>query len=153
MVEGDFAMRENRVEFTDTYNMLNHISQTIENINEQLSPHGAYGISFNNVIKESLRTIQGQAKINNLLTTIESEVVSLTTQFAEACRVMQMIFTGILSTEKITRYDTLVNIASIQGKTNILFRQKMKETLASFGDALDLIKELETIDLSYGNKT
>ena len=28
----------------------------------------------------------------------------------------------------------------------------MKETLASFGDALDLIKELETIDLSYGNK-
>ena len=153
MVEGDFAMRENRVEFTDTYNMLNHISQTIENINEQLSPHGAYGISFNNVIKESLRTIQGQAKINNLLTTIESEVVSLTTQFAEACRVMQMIFTGILSTEKISRYDTLVNIASIQGKTNILFRQKMKETLESFGDALDLIKELETIDLSYGNKT
>lgn len=153
MVEGDFAMRENRVEFTDTYNMLNHISQTIENINEQLSPRGAYGISFNNVIKESLRTIQGQAKINNLLTTIESEVASLTTQFAEACRVMQYIFTGILSTEKISRYDTLVNIATIQGKTNILFRQKMKETLASFGDALDLIKELETIDLSYGNKT
>ena len=63
------------------------------------------------------------------------------------------IFTGILSTEKNSRYDTLVNIATIQGKTNILFRQKMKETLASFGDALDLIKELETIDLSYGNRT
>ena len=41
----------------------------------------------------------------------------------------------------------------IKGKTNILFRQKMKETLVSFCDALDLIKELETIDLSYGNKT
>lgn len=153
MVEGDFAMRENRVEYTDTYNMLNHISQTIENINEQLSPRGAYGISFNTVIKESLRTIQGQNKINNLLITIEKEVSSLTTQFAESCRVMQYIFTGILSTEKNSRYDTLVNIATIQGKTNILFRQKMKETLASFGDALDLLKELETIDLSYGNRT
>ena len=84
--------------------------------------------------------------------TIEKEVSSLTTQFAESCRVMQYIFTGILSTEKNSRYDTLVNIATIQGKTNILFRQKMKETLASFGDALDLLKELETIDLSYGNK-
>ena len=153
MVEGDFAMRENRVEYTDTYNKLNHISQTVLNINEQLSPQGAYGISFNNVIKESLRTIQGQTKINNLLITIEKEVVNLTTQFAESCKVMQLIFTGILSTEKNSRYDTLVNIATIQGKTNILFRQKMKDTLTGFGDALDLIKELETIDLSYGNKT
>ena len=153
MVEGDFAMRENRVEYTDTYNKLNHIAQTITNINEQLSPQGAYGISFNTVINESLRTIQGQTKINNLLITIEKEVVNLTTQFAESCKIMQLIFTGILSTEKNSRYDTLVNIASIQGKTNILFRQKMKETLASFGDALDLIKELETIDLSYGNRT
>ena len=153
MVEGDFAMRENRVEYTDTYNKLNHISQTVLNINEQLSPQGAYGISFNNVIKESLRTIQGQTKINNLLITIEKEVVNLTTQFAESCKVMQLIFTGILSTEKNSRYDSLVNIATIQGKTNILFRQKMKDTLAGFGDALDLIKEIETIDLSYGNKS
>ena len=114
--------------------MLNHISQTIENINEQLSPRGAYGISFNTVIKESLRTIQGQNKINNLLITIEKEVSSLTTQFAESCRVMQYIFTGILSTEKNSRYDTLVNIATIQGKTNILFRQKMKETLNNLWD-------------------
>ncbi len=153
MVEGDFAMRENRIEFTDTYNKLNHIAQTIININEQLSPQGAYGISFNTVIKESLRTIQGQTKINNLLLTIEKEVVNLTTQFAQSCKVMQLIFTGILSTEKNSRYDTLVNITTIQENSNIQFRQKMKDTLASFGDALDLIKELETIDISYENKT
>ena len=66
---------------------------------------------------------------------------------------MQLIFTGILSTEKNSRYDTLVNIATIQENSNIQFRQKMKDTLAGFGDALDLIKELETIDISYGNKT
>ena len=153
MVEGDFAHRENRIEFTDTYNRLNHIAQTVVNINEQLSPQGAYGISFNTVIKESLRTIQGQTKINNLLLSIEKEVVNLTTQFAESCKIMQLIFTGILSTEKNSRYDTLVNIATIQENSNIQFRQKMKDTLAGFGDALDLIKELETIDISYGNKT
>lgn len=153
MVEGDFANRENRVEFTDTYNMLNHIAQTIANINEQLSPRGAYGISFNNVIKDSLRTIQGQSKINNLLTTIEKEVASLTTHFANSCRAMNLIFTGILSLEKNSRYDSLVNIATIQGKTNILFRQQMKDVNVGFGEVLDLIKNLEAIDISYGNKS
>ena len=153
MVEGDFIQRENRIEFTDTYNMLNHIAQTIQNINEQLSPRGAYGISINNVIRESLRTIQGQTKINNLLATIENEVASLTTQFAECCRIMQFIFSGILSSEKNSRYDTLVNIATIQGKTNIQFRQQMKDVNTGFADMLDLIKEIETIDVSYGNRT
>ena len=153
MVEGDFIQRENRIEFTDTYNMLNHIAQTIVNINEQLSPRGAYGISFNTVIKESLRTIQGQTKINNLLATIEKEVASLATQFSESCRKMQLIFTGILSNEKNTRYDTLVNISTIQGKTNIQFRQQMKEVHAGFGDILDLVKDIETIDVSYANKS
>lgn len=152
MVEGDFAQRENRIEFTDTYNMLNHISQTVVNINEQLSPRGAYGISFNTVIKESLRTIQGQNKINNLLSTIENEVASLTTQFVECCRVMQLIFTGILSTDKNSRYESLVNITSIQGKANIQFRQQMKDVNAGFADIVDLIKQIETIDFSYGNK-
>ncbi len=153
MVEGDFAQRENRIEFTDTYNLLNHIAQTVANINEQLSPRGAYGISFNTVIKESLRTIQGQNKINNLLTTLEKEVISLTTQFAECCRVMQLIFTGILSTDKNSKYDSLVNIATIQGKINIQFRQQMKDVNAGFADMLDLIKEIERIDIPYANRT
>lgn len=153
MVEGDFAQRENRIEFTDTYNMLNHIAQTISNINEQLAPRGAYGISFNNVVKESLRTIQGQTKINNLMITLENEVASLTTQFSNCCRTMQLIFSGILSTEKNSRYGSLVNISTIQGKTNIQFRQQMKEVHAGFGDILDLVKDIETIDVSYANKS
>ena len=66
---------------------------------------------------------------------------------------MQLIFTGILSNEKNTRYDTLVNISTIQGKTNIQFRQQMKEVHAGFGDILDLVKDIETIDVSYANKS
>ena len=87
------------------------------------------------------------------LTTIEKEVASLTTHFANSCRAMNLIFTGILSLEKNSRYDSLVNIATIQGKTNILFRQQMKDVNVGFGDVLDLIKNLEAIDISYGNKS
>lgn len=148
MVEGEFTQRENRIEFTDTYNLLNHLSQSTLMLNEQLSIKGVYGASFDNIIKESIRTIQGKAKIDSLMSTIEHEASSLIAQFADACRTMQLLLGGILTEAKNPRYDTLANISSIQGKSNSIFREQLHAAKAGFIDALELLKELETIEIT-----
>lgn len=148
MVEGEFTQRENRIEFTDTYNLLNHLSQSTLMLNEQLSIKGVYGAYFDNIIKESIRTIQGKAKIDSLMSTIEHEASSLIAQFADACRTMQLLLGGILTEAKNPRYDTLANISSIQGKSNSIFREQLHAAKAGFIDALELLKELETIEIT-----
>lgn len=147
LVEGEFSQRENRVEFTDTYNLLNHLSQSISLFNEKLSPKGMYGGSFAAVISESLRTIQGQSRIDTLMNSISSEARLLISQFADACRSVQLITGGILHETKDPRYDTLSNIASILGNQNMQFRQRLHDARSGMISALDIIKELESLEV------
>jgi len=147
LVEGEFTQRENRVEFTDTYNLLNHLSQSITVFNDKLSSKGIYGDSFNSIISESLRTIQGQARIDTLMNSITSEARLLISQFADSCRSIQLITGGILHESKDPRYDTLANIASIMGNQNMQFRQRLHDARLGMINALDIIKELESLEV------
>ncbi len=147
LVEGEFSQRDNRVEFTDTYNLLNHLAQSILVFNDKLSTKGIYGGSFSTVIKESLRTIQGQSRIDTLMNSISSEARLLIAQFADACRSIQLIIGGILHESKDPRYDTLSNIASIMGNQNTQFRQRLHDTKEGMMRALDIIKELESLEV------
>ncbi len=147
LVEGEFTQRENRVEFTDTYNLLNHLSQSMIVFNDKLSVKGIYGGSFASIINESLRTIQGQARIDTLMNSINSEARLLISQFADASRSIQLITGGILHESKDPRYDTLSNIASILGNQNVQFRQRLHDTREGMINALEIIKELESLEV------
>lgn len=147
MIEGEFSNRENRVEYTDTYNLLNHLSQSMVEFNEKLSSKGIYGSSFANIIKESIRTIQGQNRINNLMNTIESEANSLLSQFSEATRSLQLILGGILLESKDSRYGVLSNMASVQGSNNSIFRINLQTVRHSFIECLDLLLEIEAVEM------
>lgn len=147
LVEGEFTQRENRVEFTDTYNLLNHLAQSIAVFNDKLSVKGIYGSSFSSIISESLRTIQGQSRIDALMNSIASEARLLISQFADACRSIQLITGGILHESKDPRYDTLSNIASIMGNQNMQFRQRLHDARIGMINALDIIKELESLEV------
>lgn len=147
MIEGEFVNRENRVEYTDTYNLLNHLAQSLITFNDKLSFKGIYGSSFNNIIKESIRTIQGQNKINNLMNTIESESNSLLSQFIDASRSLQLILGGILLETKDSRYGILANMASVQGSNNSVFRMNLQTVRHSFVECLDLLLELEAVEM------
>lgn len=148
MIEGDFAQRDNRVEFTDNYNNFNHLSQSILAFDDKLSFKGIYGSSFSNIIKESLRTIQGQAKIDSLMLTIEAEASAMIALYCESARIMGLIIAGVLAEARNSRYDTLTNIMSIQGKSNSSFRQQLSKTRTELLESIDIIKELETIEVT-----
>jgi hypothetical protein len=146
LVDGEFSQRDLRVEFTDIYNEFNHLSETILSLNDKLSPKGIYGESFLRIIRESIRTIQGQNKINSLMLSIESEANLLVSKFCDNCRSMLMLMAGFLAQSKESRYSTLSNITTLSGVKDGSLREQLNDVKIGLELAFDLIKEIETIE-------
>lgn len=147
-IEGDFNDRDLRVEFTDSFNSLNHLSQEFIEFDINLCERGLYGSSFDTITKESIRTIQGQTKVDSLMLTIESESSALIAKFCNALRTLITILSSILTDETDSHYAPLLNIATIQGKMNSLYKRNLSSTLQDFIETIDIIKEIETIEIT-----
>lgn len=147
-IEGDFSDRDNRIEFTDNYNEFNHTQEKIIELNNKLDSNGIYGSTFENVISESIRTIQGQSKIDSLLLTLESEASAIITNYCNAARNMVFILNGIVLGDTDSRYASLTNLSVIQGKNNAVFREDLFILKQGLLESVEIIKELETIELT-----
>jgi hypothetical protein len=147
-IEGEFAQREDRKIFTDSYNMLNKVNDTLIELNDNLSEKGQFGSSFENIRKDGIRTIQGQEKIDSLLMTIASEASTIVATFCEASRNLIQILGSIVTETLDARNVSLTNISILQGKQNKLFKQQLSEMYAAMIESLAIIKELETLELN-----
>ncbi len=147
-IEGEFAQREDRKIFTDSYNMLNKVNDALIELNENLTVKGQFGSSFDNIQKDGIRTIQGQEKIDSLLMTITSEASTIVASFCEASRNLIQILGTIVTESLDARNVSLTNISVLQGKQNKLFKQQLSDMYAAMIEALAIIKELETLELN-----
>lgn len=146
MLEGDFIKKENRAEFNDSFNKLIQVSVDLQTLNRVLSSGGEYGIIFNKLHNENLRSLQAHSKIESIIRGVESDVRSMILSFCDACRTLENCFTGIFLEKTDSRYDALTNLARLGGKNNDIFVKKLEEARRSISDCYALIRELEPID-------
>lgn len=146
MLEGDFIKKENRAEFNDSFNKLIQVSVDLQTLNRVLSSGGEYGMIFNKLHNENLRSLQAHSKIESIIRGVESDVRSMILSFCDACRTLENCFTGIFLEKTDSRYDALTNLARLGGKNNDIFVKKLEEARRSISDCYALIWELEPID-------
>ena len=101
---------------------------------------------FNKLRDERIRSLQANSKIESILRSITSDVRSMLSSFGDACRTLEMIFSGIFLEKKDSRYDSLSNLNRIQGKHNEQFQMNLKLARESLLNAFELVRELEPID-------
>ena len=144
--EGQFVKRENQEEFTENYNTMNSLHQGILNLNNALSPEGSYGEVFASVKEIQARTIQNYSKITSLIATIESEAQTLAIQFKSTSANIIQILNGILAPTKNSKYDTLANLATIQGPLNDKFRRTLEKIRENLENCSNLLNEIQNIE-------
>ena len=144
--EGEFLKRENQLEFTEAFNGINRINISIMNLNAALAPNGSYGEIFSttNVINE--RTIQNYSKITSLVATIESEAQTLAVQFKEYADSLCRVLGGILNPSKTSKYDTLANLATVQGGLNDKFRTNLVGMNEDLSTCIQLLGEIQNME-------
>lgn len=150
--EGDFIQKNNRVEFTDAYNEFEHQQIAFRTFDNDLSSTGNTGTLFSQLANITVRTIQTQNKAESLIRKLEADASIMIAKFCGASRSIQLILNGITSDQRNHQYETLSNISSIQGHNNAQFKTDLTQTALDFHDILELIKNLETIELSELNR-
>ena len=147
MVEGDFKQRENRIEFTDAYDQMNHLSTNVETLIFRFAPQGDIGQVFKEVEEKNERTVKTHSRLENLIGSAFSEAVMYFSQFNNTVTILTNVIEGIISESKVGKYDTLNNIAAIQGRKNQAYRQQLagvRQLLLSAMECLNSLIALES---------
>lgn len=146
MVEGDFLNKENQASFTDNFNSFIQLSVAFQNLQMKCSPSGETGMLLKKLGEDHLRTLKAQTKAEQLIRSIESDFESLLHRFGDASRNLVQLLGGILGFSKDSRFDSLSNLNTLQGKDNKSFQQDLQTARNALEAALNLTKELEVLD-------
>lgn len=145
-LEGDFSVKENRVEFTDSMNELNQMYQDLTMLASQLTGAGEFGqafAKFKGVHTKSKSTVE---KVDVLMSDVERIAFTLISNFGKTCRSMENILLGMLGEKISPYYGPLTNLSKIKGAENKEFRESLERTKNGILHAFDLVKDLEPLD-------
>ncbi|MBO8451215.1 MAG: hypothetical protein IAA96_08955 [Spirochaetes bacterium] len=144
LVEGDFYRRENLVEFTDAFNVLEHQKQDIADFEQRLSPKGDLGEGFSLALTEKMGTHNGKTRLEHLMMTVESEADVFYTKTLSALQSMDSVIGGILDINRGGPYETLANLSVLQGIQNDTFRSDLSSVRAKIQEAIDILTVLSS---------
>ncbi len=153
LLEGVFINKENRAEFANAVNDIVQTSNVMSTFVEDMAPTGQNGIVFDTLEAQHLRSLQAQQKVDQIMLNAENIAQGVRNSFCTQSRLFINLLGGIIGEKKDTRYDGVSNIMSIKGNQNAKFREELKKSAEMFTAALDILKELETIDLPGGMST
>ena len=140
--EGDFYKRENLSEFTDDFNVLEHGKQDIEDFEERLAPDGDIGEGFVLALTEKKGTHSGKARLEHLMSMVESSAETLCTRTLAAMKSLHQVLGGILNLTPGGQYDSLSNLSAIHGTESESFRSDISSVRYKIEEGIAIIDEL-----------
>ena len=146
LIEGDFYRRENLIEYTDAFSVLEHQHDVIDHFESRLTSKGDFGESFELVRREKMATVKGKVRLENLMLTVDSEVELIISHAAAAFRSMDLILGGVLGVARGGSYETLVNMSSIQGNLNEKYRKDLQHVRQLIQSADAILEETGKIE-------
>jgi hypothetical protein len=148
LIDGDFINKENKTEFTEAYNVLIKLDDTIKNIVQRIDRNGDYGKRWTQILIEAQSVTLRRRKMGIIVEDVTAIVNTIIHDAKKAFVSMELILDGILNSVPGKPYDSLNNIAKIAGKGN-LFTDGLKtglEKLKSMTQLLDEITKLNKMD-------
>jgi hypothetical protein len=145
LIDGDFALKENKTEFTEAYNVLIKLDDTIKNILKRVSKNGDFGKRWTQILMETQSVTARRRKTGIIMEDVNNAVSAIVLEARKALSSMENILDGILNPAPGKPYDTLKNMAKIKGKGS-LFTDGLKEGLEKLKDMISLLDEIAELN-------
>jgi hypothetical protein len=148
LIDGDFINKENKTEFTEAYNVLIKLDDTIKNAVQRIDTNGDYGKRWGQIIMETQSVTVRRRKMGIIIEDVSTMVNTIIHDAEKSIVSMEFILDGILNPMPGKSYDTLTNIAKIIGK-GTSFTDGLKtglEKLKSMTRLLDEVSKLNKMD-------
>ena len=112
-MEGEFAAKENRFEFTASVESFTKMNNTLVLLSKQLAEEGDFAVEFARYYDTDPHTVGVRPKIRKILGLVENDVSEVLKEFGRCCYKMINLLTGFLSDKNMGSYCRLINIHRI----------------------------------------
>jgi hypothetical protein len=146
LLDGEFIKRENRTEFTESYNDLIKLEDDIRRFEANISLAGDLGKRYSQARGEMSSLPVKRRKIQMVLEEASTEGKEIIDRSRDAIKALIKITNGILKGDG--RYDSLSNIDKLAGKgqPQINFLNGLSDTVKSFQKTLDLMDDIDAME-------
>jgi hypothetical protein len=146
LIDGDFYKRENRTEFTESYNELVKLEDIIKKFEAELSSSGEYGKRYSSAKGDMSSLPVKRRKIQIAVEEASDEARRIVTQVRDSIKTMLNILNGILKKDPTSKYDTLANMSTMTGKTAV-FITGITDTIQKLEKTLQLLDDIDIMEL------
>jgi hypothetical protein len=146
LIDGDFYRIDNKLEFTDCYNTLIKLEDTINTFIRKIQSDGDIGKQYARLKQE----VGGSAairirKVAVLLEDSNNEAVAIVTQAGAALNSLNQVVQGIVSGKKTSPYSTLINLSQMGGKANAEFMEDLLAAAEKINAACKTLADIEEV--------
>jgi hypothetical protein len=145
LIDGEFYKRENRTEFTESYNDLIKLEDDIRKFEREISPEGDFGKRYILARQDMSSLPVKRRKIQMAVEEASRGARGIVDRARNACTVMINILNGILRKDPGGRYDTLGNLSRLTGK-GPAFINGIAESIQKFQKALQLLDDIDAME-------
>ncbi|MDR2159308.1 MAG: DUF5312 domain-containing protein [Treponema sp.] len=145
LIDGEFYKRENRTEFTESYNDLIKLEDDIRRFEQDISPAGDYGKRYTLARQDMSSLPVKRRKIQMAVEDASMKARGIVDRTRNACTVMINVLNGILKKDTGGRYDTLGNLSRLAGK-GPSFINGIAESIQKFQKALQLLDDIDAME-------
>ncbi len=147
LMDGDFYRKDNRLEFTDAFDILSRGSEVVMAFDARLGPEGEIGQAWMAARREVSSVAIKRRKMQSIARSAQDESERIIRDYAAGLIVMTRVLYGILKGEAGGRFDSLSNLSFLDGKANKDFQRGLSLAKDRCEKALSLLGELSGLDL------
>lgn len=147
LVDGEFYRKENRVEYTDAYNTVLRVPESVAFLDERLGPEGEIGKAWSEAKLEIVSLPIKKRKIQAVARGADEEAERIVTDSGRALAELVRVLGGVLKGEAGGRYDSLANLSSLDGKANKDFVHGLGVAKDRLEQAYRLLSQISGIEL------
>jgi hypothetical protein len=145
LIDGEFFKRENRTEFTESYNDLIKMEDDIKHFEMHISPKGDLGKRYA-LAKQDISSLAiRRRKVQLALEDSSREASEIVDCSRNAMKTMIDVLNGILLKDPGGKYDSLSNLAQLSGKTPLVFTNGVIDSIEKLQQALYLLEDINMI--------
>jgi hypothetical protein len=153
LIDGDFAKKENRLDFTESYNELIKMEDAINGLIKKAGPGGDYGTRYKQLKADVVSPVIRYRKLQILSEDASTESFEIAKKAKSALGLMNAVVHGILFPVEGSKYASLTNLSSMLGKANREFMIALKETSDKLMLAVDLAANIMDVEGIFEKKT
>jgi uncharacterized LabA/DUF88 family protein len=149
LIDGEFYKEQNSEEYSEAYNGLHLLLDSVEQAADFLSPGGEGGRKLHSIFSDGLPAVLRDRKTAAIAADADKLAGRTIYRGDELLTLLSSVIYGILFGEKGGRFDTLSNLGYIGGRSNESFRKNLEACYHSIDTARRILSAMVRLEEGY----